>query len=280
MIKKLLILLTFAAIICVDAQPTNALALTLKRIVFEGPKRAEVLILINNSNKAETYRVGWRHYVMTPDKNFVPVSEDALPSSVRPSKDMIVFSPRRVTVEPRSSQKIRLMLRTPPGLADGEYRSHLWIRTEGDVEELKRQKAEREAITGKKGSIIAILPGVTLPVIVRKGALDATVDFTDFSATQTPGFIQGSYKLLRGGDRSVYGDIEYICNQGSSSAYILRQPSGYAVYTEVSYRNMDFKFERPQNTPSCQTLTLKFIESEESTRKEKAITTEKTFTVG
>ncbi|MCI5060767.1 MAG: hypothetical protein MRY79_06825, partial [Alphaproteobacteria bacterium] len=53
----------------------DALRITLKRIVFEGPKRAEVLTLINNSNEEKTYRVAWRHFRMTPDKSLVAVPD-------------------------------------------------------------------------------------------------------------------------------------------------------------------------------------------------------------
>ena len=38
---------------------------------------------------------------------------------------MLSWSPRQITLQPGTAQVVRLMVRKPEGLAEGEYRSHL-----------------------------------------------------------------------------------------------------------------------------------------------------------
>ncbi|MCI5061165.1 MAG: hypothetical protein MRY79_08885, partial [Alphaproteobacteria bacterium] len=176
---------------------------------------------------------------------------------IKPVTDMIRFAPRRFTIPPNSSQQVRLMLRTPAGLADGEYRSHLWVRPEADVEELKLRNEMQQK--GKQGVSLRMLAGVTMPVIVRKGALEASTSITDLRASETPGFIDVSFRLNRQGSRSVYGDLEYVCNGG---AYQLKNTRGIAVYTETAYRDFSLRIERAQDQPRCGSLTVKFSETQ------------------
>lgn len=257
--RKRELFFVFCLLLCmgfVAVDTANALRITLKRVVFEGSKRAEVLTLINNSSEEKTYRIGWRHFEMTPDKSLVAVEDDQLPPGIKPVTDMIRFAPRRFTIPPNSSQQVRLMLRMPAGLEDGEYRSHLWIRPEADTEELKlRREMEKQ---GRQGVSLRMLAGVTMPVIVRKGALNASVEVGGLRASKTTGFIDVAFRLTRQGNRSVYGDIEYVCNGG---AYVLKSTRGIAIYPEVDYRDFSLRIARQPDQPSCNSLTVKFAET-------------------
>jgi len=278
--KYLFILLAGFCLSFVVLESAQSLSVTMKRIVFEGPKRAEVLTIINNSNKVETYRIGWIHYVMNNEGQLVPVPKEELPPSVKPASDMIRYAPRRITVGAKSSQQIRIMMRLPAGVEDGEYRSHLWIRTEPDVEELKRSAEEFRRKSGSNQSVsIEMLPGITMPVIIRKGAVDANLEIQNLQASQSPGFVDVSYTLARGGLRSVYGDIDYVCNAGMQNEFILKKERGLGIYSEVSSRVFNFKAERPLGKPSCGNLTVYFVENEDSTRSKKILQAQATVAV-
>lgn len=243
--------------------PAEAVKLTVKRVVFEREKRAEVITVINSSNREITYRVGWRHFVMTRDRALNAVPESELPDSVKPAADFIRYAPRRFTLAPKTSQQIRLILRMNSDVADGEYRSHLWIRPEEEVERLKfREELKQRNKSGSKTSGVSMrmLSGVTMPVIIRKGSLSAEVDVSNLSAKQTPGFIDVSHSLLRSGDRSVYGSLEYICNQGAGGAYSIRSVKGIAVYPEVNQRDFSARIPKPEGESACQTLSVEYYE--------------------
>ena len=239
----------------------DAVAITVKRVVFEGPKRAEVVTVINNSDKEETYRMGWRHYLMKEEKSLKGVPEDALPPEVKPSKDMIRFSPRRFTLPPRGSQQVRMMLRTPAGLEDGEYRSHLWIRPEADVDAF-RKEAEKKVKKGKVGVAIEMLAGVSMPIIVRKGNLEGSAEITNLAFRDVGTHIEADYTLERMGQRSVYGDVDLICNAGTSNEYLAKFLRGLAVYPEVTKRNLNMKVKYLPNKPKCNDIMMRYSETD------------------
>ncbi len=240
---------------------TNAVAITVKRVVFEGPKRAEVVTVINNSGAKETFRMGWRHYVMTEDKSLTTVSEDALPPEVKPSKDMVRFSPRRFTLAPGASQQVRLMLRTPSGLADGEYRSHLWIRPEANVQAFSKG-ADGELKKGKLGVNVKMLTGVSMPVIVRKGQLEGDAEITRLDVRDVGTHIDVSYTLERQGQRSVYGDVDLVCNMGTSGEYLAQFSRGLAVYPEITKRNRTLRIPYKADKPKCNDITMRYSETD------------------
>src|SRR3546814_18747123 len=53
--------------------------------------------------------------------------ENATPAE-RAALDMIVFSPRRVTLPPHQPQVVRVGVRVPARLPPGEYRAHMLFR--------------------------------------------------------------------------------------------------------------------------------------------------------
>jgi len=188
---------------------------------------------------------------------------DEVPANAKMVEDMVRFAPRRFTLAPKSSQQVRMILRTPAGLGDGEYRSHFWVRPEEDVKELRLKAEKQAAAQGRKsgGVSLTMLAGVTMPVIVRKGALDATASIGNLSATESGGFVDVGFSLTREGTRSIYGDVNYVCNEGAS-AYTLRTTRGIAVYTELNQRNFNLRIEKAPGQARCSTLTVSFTQTD------------------
>lgn len=238
-------------------KPVDALAVTVKRVVFQGSKRAEVITIINNSDEAETYRLGWKHFVMSESEGLKAISEDELPPEVRPSKDMVKFSPRRFTLPPKGSQQVRMMLRMPSGVEDGEYRSHLWIRPEENVRDF-RQK-EGRAGKGKTGVSMKMLAGTSMPVIVRKGNLDYTADIQGLTAARQGEFVVAKFSILREGGRSSYGDLDFVCNPGADE-YLLKFIRGVSVYSETPKRSFSLKIPLNASKPQCSSLLVRYTE--------------------
>jgi P pilus assembly chaperone PapD len=263
--KKFLLLSGLSAFVFLSFVPqANAIRLTVKRVLFEGPKRAENIVIINDSEEPKTYRVGWRHFVMTEEKTMKAVPEEQVTAEMKPAKDMIRFSPRRFTVPAKSSQNVRMMLRMPGGLPDGEYRSHLWIRPEAEVQELNLQNQQApKPQSGKSGVMLQMLTGVTMPIIVRKGNLTAQTSLSELAASQSPGHVRTTFTLNRSGERSIYGNLDYICNQGAGNEYIIHYAKGIAVYAETNRRNFDERLIKEPDEPACNTLTVRFTEAKE-----------------
>lgn len=259
--KKIIVFITvFAIFVAVMAWDASAIRITIKRIVFEGAKRADSITVINSSIVPVTYRVGWRHFQMTEDKALKAIKPgDPLPAGIKPVTDMVRFAPRRFTIPPQSSQEVRIMFRTPKGLEEGEYRSHLWIRPEANIDDLRRLEEKKT----KKGGGVALkmLTGVTMPVIVRKGKLSSSLSFENASATDNGSAVNLSFVLLREGERSVYGDLVYTCNKGANE-YELGANRGIALYPESNRRRFNVSLDKKPGQSACNSLTLSFGEKE------------------
>ncbi|MBU0800089.1 MAG: hypothetical protein KKA05_03715 [Alphaproteobacteria bacterium] len=215
-----------------------ALRVTMKRIVFEGPKRADIIVLINNSNEEMAYRFGWRRMRMSEDKSLTPIEEGDAATDIQWAEDMVQFAPRRVVLPAGGSQQLRLMLRRPKDLPDGEYRAHFWI--EPEAESVKFDPAEVKGDPSSGPAVqIKMLTGITLPVIVRAGNLTASAAISN-GRVMRGGDNGGTvaFTLSRDGNRSLYGDFDFTC--GST---VVHQVRGVAVYTEVTKRNLEFKLK-------------------------------------
>jgi len=216
------------------------------RVVFEGRTRTASVTLINRGNEASTFRISFEHKRMTEDGQFETI-KNPKPGEIF-SDQMIRYSPRQVDLPPGQSQVVRLLLRKPPNLADGEYRSHMLFR---EVPEQSSQSIEQQ--TGKqKQMIISIKPvlGISIPVIVRQGNTSAEAqlvknELQNISPDMTKGMLV--LKIKRTGNSSVYGDIlaTYHKNDNDKKGVIVAQVNGIAVYTPNDTRTLNLPVQAP-----------------------------------
>lgn len=225
------------------SQDALALRVSLKRVVFEGSKRSEILTVINNSSEPETYRIEFLKFTM--DEGFGALrllEEGETVDGVKWADSMIRFAPRRVTVPPGGAQQIRLLLRRPKDIEKGEYRSHLRI-----LKEIKPQPFEKDLPANQPNIQLRVQPGISLPVFVRHGRLEAEANITNPKLTKIEGGLKIAFRVNRTGERSVYGDFDFVCNDGGQQK-ILRTVRGLAVYTETEYRDLHFDIELSDST--------------------------------
>lgn len=74
---------------------------------------------------------------------------------------------------------------------------------------------------------------------------------------ESGGFISAQFTLSRTGERSVYGEVDYICNPGSGE-YHLKSMRGIAVYSELNLRDFSVRVEKPLDKPRCSVLRVTF----------------------
>lgn len=219
----------------VVSKDAHALRITMKRVIFEGPKRTEVLTIINNTTEEQIYRLGWRRMRMTEENSLQALGEDDAGDDLREAAPMIRYAPRRVVLPPGRTQQVRLMLRRPRDLPDGEYRSHFWVQPEEKAAEFRADGQEQT----KKGQAIQItmLTGLTLPVFVRAGEMTVSGRIDNARVATEGERPVVRYTLHREGNRSLYGDIEVTCRSGGEEI-VATSVRGIAVYTEVDKRRM------------------------------------------
>jgi len=223
------------------------------RIILNGSRGTEV-VLSNIGDDVATYRVSVEFRRMKPDGSLeeVPVANER----EKTAHDMIFYAPRRVTIAPNEPQTIRISARAPQGLPDGEYRAHLLFRAVPPPRPVK-------PATEVKGIAFELIPvyGVTIPVVIRMGNLQAKVGIANVQLTRKEGKPAVELDLTRAGDRSIYGDVR-VFKAGIKDPIAVQR--GVAVYTEIGARHMVIPVNPDFAASATGPVTIDFVETSET----------------
>ncbi|MFC3783555.1 hypothetical protein GGR90_001345 [Sphingopyxis italica] len=205
------------------------------RVILDGSRGTEV-VLSNIGSAPATYRISLEIKRMTAAGGLDEIAEEKATPAERAALDMIVFSPRRVTLPPNQPQVVRVGVRVPEGLPPGEYRAHMLFRAVPDT--VPAESAE--AKSASTGVSIALTPiyGITIPVIVRVGDLGAEAVIGDAWVSEGADGPAFNFDLSRTGSRSIYGDIE-VTRPGVAEPLLVAR--GIAVYPEVGARTVSLR---------------------------------------
>jgi P pilus assembly chaperone PapD len=222
------------------------------RLVLDGRKGAEI-ILNNIGDEPATYRVSIEFLRMTEQGGLVGVTTPT--EADKKAEDMIVYAPRKVTLPPHEPQAIRIAARAPQGMPDGEYRVHMLFRAIPPATPVAQAGAEQP-----KGVQFKLTPiyGVTIPVIVRLGNLQATAGIADVRLDQKGGAPFVDLDLVRNGSRSVYGEVR-VLKAGLKDPIAIQK--GIAVYTEVGKRHVSLPVQDKYKSQASGPVTVQYVET-------------------
>lgn len=200
------------------------------RVILDGSRGTEV-ILSNIGSEEATYRIELELRRMTDNGRLEPVeTTDANPAE-EAALGMIRYAPRRITLPPGQPQAVRLAARPGADLPDGEYRAHMSFKA---IPRPREVTAEEQPTEGVSIKLIPIY-GVTIPIIVRHGRLDAQVALTQPSVVAGEEGPEFAMTINRSGDSSTYGVLE-VTKPGEAEPLLLLR--GLAVYPEVTAREV------------------------------------------
>jgi hypothetical protein len=117
----LLTALMFSVFGASGAWAMDTVMLSPERVIIGPKQNAFTLTLTNTGTKELSYQLGLQDEVMQPEGGLTTAPE-GFPYSLR---RMLRFSPQTITVPAGEVQYVRLLVRRPPGLEDGDYHSHL-----------------------------------------------------------------------------------------------------------------------------------------------------------
>jgi P pilus assembly chaperone PapD len=238
------------------------------RLLFDARTRSATVFLSNRSPETATYRIALVNRRMLEDGSIVP-AEVAQPGEYF-ADDLIRFSPRRVTIAPFGSQTIRLLVRRPRGdfPEDVEFRTHLAIRSIPptpllqDLENLERLTNEGQLSVKAVATIETVMP-----LVLRLGNPQATIQIAnpvlDLNSPESTYPIL-KVELIRGGARSVYGELEILHIAPGGQETQIHLAKGLAVYSPTERRKMKIalKMATAEMLVSGK-LLVRFTESEE-----------------
>ena len=253
-------LLIAAACIAVMASPTPAqagvgdLLVAPTRIVLNGSRGTQI-ILNNIGDDVATYRISLELRRMTPDGSLVDVPAPS--EAEKAAEAMILYAPRKITLPPNQPQTINIAARAPAGLADGEYRVHLLFRAIPAP-----RPVTAAATTAAKGISFALTPvyGVTIPVIVRLGNLQAKAGIANVHLVREGGKPAVAFDLTRSGSRSTFGEIR-VMKAGIKDPIAIQR--GIAIYTELTQRSIAIPVDDKLAASATGPVTVQYVETTE-----------------
>ncbi len=225
-------ILLFSSVIYAD------IVITPTRVVFEDRDRFASVMLVNPGDKTSTYEMKWRFFKMQETGPAYRAVEESV-TDFDLSK-YIIFSPKRVSLAPGASQKIRLALRRPAEIPDGDYHVHLGFAPVPDkIENIAGADvdgATRPAVSVK------INVGYTIPVILRSGKVDvsAFIERISLSRNRVNGLLRVAVPVRReGGPYSILGHliIYHIDENGRQER--VGEISNAHIFPEVDRRVFD-----------------------------------------
>jgi|TARA_B110000090_G_C13372754_1_gene442757 hypothetical protein len=261
--KFLFLILIILGFSKVTSYAQGDLLITPNRVVFEGRERKKVLNLLNIGKDATTFSVSFVQRRMNEDGSFTVITAPD-PGQMFADSYLRIY-PRQVTLLPGEAQVIMLQLRRKSDMKTGEYRSHLYFRSEKNYAALGNKKEN----TSKAVSVqLTPIFGISIPVIIRSGEVNgiATLDNLKLQNQQDAQF---TFTLNRKGNRSIYGDftVEYFPIKGKS--YIIGVKKGVAIYTTISKRNISIKLDKtPGINLNKGMLKLKYSSRSENGKQE------------
>ncbi|MDH4473690.1 MAG: molecular chaperone [Fluviicola sp.] len=236
--NKLFLIITL--FIGVNAHSQSDLLITPFRVVFENGKNIEELTVANTGKDTARYTISFLQYKMLSTGKLEKI--DAAEDSILFADKYLRIFPKTVTLAPNEAQMVRLQLKTPPDLAPGEYRSHLYFRS--IVDETPDMGTETDS-TGIGFKLVPVY-GITIPVILRMGQSVVKANASDIQVTDVNGLKQVDCKIERYGNVSTFGQLEVEHTSETGAKTILGKVNGVAVYTPIHSRDISVPLSIPE----------------------------------
>ena len=216
------------------------LLITPTRVLIKDNERFALVTLVNTSNSLKTYEIGFRYFKMREEGGLY----DGVEKSVTDFDlgKSLMFSPKRISLTPGASQKIRLSLRRPAEpIPLGDYRVHLTfssIPNDPKAEAAMQPKRESLSQDRKIGAEVKIYVGFTIPVVLRVGESNAKATIGQVSlSTNEKGNMQVNVPFNRDeGPYSVIGHLFIFHLKPDGTEEKVGEMSNAHIFPEVKRR--------------------------------------------
>lgn len=239
------VLVLFAACMCFtnSTKAQGNLLIFPKRVVFEGKKNVEKLILSNIGHDTSVYNISFIQRRMAESGKLEPVTEPD--SGQQFATPYLRVFPRRVTLGPGETQIVKVQVSRTNNIDDGEYRSHLLFIPEKNIEPLG---LENENIDTTEMSVkLEPIFGISIPIIIQKGTSTTAASISDLKYSNVNGnqyFLD--FNINRLGNMSTYGDIYIYYVSNDNTTYEVSNANGVAVYTPGTVRKVRMELQKPE----------------------------------
>ena len=193
-------------------------------------QRSTTVSVVNQGDATGVFTIDWVDYTMTEDGGLV-VHEGDAPWSLRPHTR---YSPRRVTLRPGETQRVKLALRRGVDVPEGEYYSHLKVLILNDNVDAAAEQPGGEAATTQRTLTVRARTALAVPVIWRNSRAKplAVIETARFD----PKSHELSVHVSRVGLLSTRGYLHVVHTAADGSRRTLAEPTPFVIYPSVGRR--------------------------------------------
>ena len=212
------------------------------RLVIGSSEQGQVISVTNKSNKLRRYDLELVDQVMGSDG--ITMRKDTFDYSI---KRMTKFVPKRFTLEPGARQNVRVQVKRPDGMADGDYHSHLLFRevppNVKDKQKLQEERKDAEKVVSFE---IRTLYGIAVPIIVQKGVIDGSISMGEPVLGKTADGTQHMLKIdfNRGGNSEATGKVSITYVADGKEPVLAVEEQWVRIYREVGKVSKEFALSK------------------------------------
>jgi hypothetical protein len=178
---------------------------------------------------------------MREDGSFITIEKPD--STLLIAEPYLRVFPRKVTLAPGEPQAIMLQCRRIANMQSGEYRSHLYVRSEKDYRPLGIKNPFKDTTLAS----VQLIPifGISIPVIIRTGEVNVSTSISNLKLETRQDTLQIlQLTINRTGNCSSYGNliVEYIPEQGKP--YQVGIAKSLGIYTNIDKRTISIRLTK------------------------------------
>lgn len=236
-------LLTVVSIFCFCTQVIAApeIHFTEYRFVLNDTERSTSFRIFNKGGEETQCDLGLTHYIVAENGDFTKTDDLSLLHN--PAKQLIRFSPRRVTIPPGGAQSSRISFRRIPNLADGEYISYMRLSCKENIKDLPK------GVPNINSQI-----NYNLPIIIRHGQVKTESKLEQVKLISNTGTPFVSVRHARFSDASLIGAYQVV---GKDSGDIYGESKDVKIYAPSKYLDTKIMLS---SLPK-ESLQLRFVEN-------------------
>ncbi len=247
-------LVAFMFCVIVMASKSYASFISPTKVFINNGQTSTSISITNNSDETAVYTLEWERRVRSEDgKQVQLLKEGETYQGYQPADPYLIFSPRRVVVQPDETQQVRILAQRPAGMAPGEYRSHLKI-TSDDVRPVEKPEVSK----GEFGGVFAVRPSISIPVMLRTGNTVIDVKIADSKIIHQGDLDLIEVNMVNNSSRSIYGRSSIKCLTANSQE-IKDQSNGFRLYAESKTSNEKFRIPDTVAPSKCSSLELELF---------------------
>ena len=253
--KKFLIIVLLLLLI-IPSHSWAMIDIVPQKIVMEARDRGGDFTILNLFNKPGTFRIELINYEQNENgiykKLKAPLNPDFDPQKY------VRFSPRQFSLPPGGRQKVRLSLRKPSDLPEGEYRFHVKAYRFADANDIDSQNGAVKLLMNT---------GVVIPVVVRHGNTHSNAKIRNAHFVDTNKNLKKELHLdiLREGSASTIGKIEVLWKKNNNEQEKIGEVSNAYVFTDVTKRK--FKIPLHKTPPTEGAVLVRYYDDSNKKKK-------------